>query len=256
MERIIAKEGYLYDDIRKMIKPLDIILFKGPGFVSDAFRILQHKSVKNSFADNYSHVGIIVNNKILDYPNMEDDVLYIWEAVMSSPTGYNINNIDGESFFGTQLRNFDELILKYDKPMETNIAWCQLNNNPYDDKDNMDELKSRFTEIFGLYNGIKYDINFFSLLASGYKILRPLRALTERIFRTDRWLFCSELCANVYIALNLLPSNIDPRNVLPIDFIPGVDADNDVPNYMFKYPVRITIIDHYDPNNRVELNKI
>jgi hypothetical protein len=251
-QEYLPKEGVSYDKIRHKIKPFDLILFRGEDFVSDAIRILSYKKLKKAWSDDYSHAGIIITNQVLDHPALKDDTLYVWESTISGKLGQNIFNVDGESFLGTQLRNFDDLIIEYDKPNNTGIAWCQLNNNLYDTADTDDKkqlLKERFTELFNNYNGRRYDMNCISLLGALYPKFRCCRACIEDALGTHDWLFCSELCALVYKSLMLLPSTVDEKNVLPVDFINHVDEDKAIPKNFVKYPVKIVTKNHYDPTN-------
>lgn len=251
IEEMIPKEGILYENIRPKLKPLDLILFRGSDFVSDTIRTLSNARLSKTWADNYSHAGLIVTSDILDHPLVKNDVIYVWESTISGKLGQNIYNIKGESFLGTQLRNFDELIIEYDRPNTTSIALCKLNNNPMDSDDIevKKSLKNKFTEIFNKYNHIRYDLNFFSLFGALYPPCRCIRKPMETIFGTQKWLFCSELCALIYKKLNLLPDKLNEKNVLPVDFINDVDEDKEIPKNFVTYPLKIVTKNHYNPNN-------
>ena len=75
------------------------------------------------------------------------------------------------------------------------------------------------------YNGITYDANCWSLLSSIIPFLRPKRDHIEQFLNTDDWLFCSELVAEIYVKLGIFPDTVDPKNVVPMDFI-GYDLDH------------------------------
>ncbi len=258
VEEMIPKEGLLYDKVRAKMKPLDLILFRGSDFVSDTIRVLCNGRLSKTWADNYSHSGLIVTSEILDHPDIKEGVLYVLESTISGKLGQNIYNIEGKSFLGAQLRNFDELIIEYDRPNTTSIAWCQLNHNPAknDDFDKQKELKLKFTEIFNKYNGTPYDMNFMSLCCALYPSFRCFRKPVETVLGTQNWLFCSELCALVYKELNMLPATLNEKNVLPVDFINNVDEDKEIPKNFVKYPVRIVSKNHYDISNFVNADDI
>lgn len=240
------KEGRLYDDIKKDIKPLDLILFKGGEFVSDLIRFFEYTRLDNNWANDYSHCGLIVTKELLDDPRLEDGKLYVWESTMSGKLDGGVYNIDGKAFLGVQLRNFDDVINSYDAPATTAIAWCRLKNNPFLDDTKKEDVKKQFAECFKTYNGIRYDLNFYSLFSALYKYLRFLRKPIEKILHTEKWIFCSELPVLVYKALGLLDASVNEKNVLPVDFITKVDSDHAIPDYFVSFPIRITIKQHYD----------
>jgi len=250
VEEPVPKEGFLYEKVRSKFRPLDLILFRGSDFVSDTIRTMCNTRLSKTWADNYSHAGVVVTSEILDHPEVKEGVIYVWESTISGKLGQNVYNISGESFLGTQLRNFDDLVIEYDKPNTTSVALCQLNNNPAnsDDFDKKKALRKEFTEVFTKYNGVRYDLNFLSLLSALYPPSRCVRPL-EKVLGTQNWLFCSELCALVYKRLNLLPGAVNEKNVLPVDFINGVDEDKAIPKNFVKYPLRVVTKAHYEPEN-------
>jgi hypothetical protein len=238
------KPGFLYQDAKEEIKPLDLLLFKGGDFVSNAIRFLEYVQLDDDWADDFSHAGLVVTKDILDDDRLEEGVLYVWESTMSGKLGQNIYNMKGKAFLGVQLRNFDVLIEAYDEPNNTRIAFCPLRGNPYDDVENRPQLKQKFTEIFTKYNGTRYDLNLYSLLSALYPRIRFLRPKIEKFLNTEDWLFCSELCALVYKELDVLPSTVNEKNVLPVDFITGVDEDSEIPNEFVGEPVYIVTQKH------------
>ena len=85
-----------------------------------------------------------------------------------------------------------------------------------------------FTDYFNMINNTRYDANAYSLFASVFKCLRKRRDAIERMLGTDDWLFCSELVAHVYKTIGIFPAEVEPKDVLPMDYI-GFDSDNVVP---------------------------
>lgn len=235
-----------YNYVRNNMKPLDLILFKGNELVSKTIRLLQRIKLGVSDANDFSHVGMIVNTTIIDkkeYPYLEDDKLYIFESTLSGSLSDGVLNVENKSFFGTQVRDLDLVLKKYNTKYP--LGWCRLKNNPgiismadIKDANNInnvnkitmrlaerEKFKKRFTEVFMKYNGVRYDVNLISLLAALFPGIRWLRNYAEKFFHTQGFLFCSELCFTVYQELGLYNKLFDPRNVVPVDFIKGVDKD-------------------------------
>jgi hypothetical protein len=224
------KEGVPYSHFRSSLKPLDLVLFSGGDFVSGFIKYIEKKSVRKSPPGQiFSHVGIIVTSDILDHPQVLPGKIYILESTMSGKLGQHVYSIgrEGKPFLGVQLRDFDALLPAYDQPNNTAIAIAPLQKNISDPK-----IKETFTHLFNQVNGIKYDVNFLSLLASAVPRLRVERDMTEKLLGTTTvdsdkpgWLFCSELVALVYRKLGIFPDTVNPENVLPMDFL-GCDSDS------------------------------
>ena len=82
------------------------------------------------------------------------------------------------------------------------------------------------------YKGRGYDANPISLGAAAVPWLRCLRGAAEKVApkKINGWLFCSEFVASVYIDVGIFGDltdgvadgiTLDPKNVLPVDFIGG-----------------------------------
>ena len=232
-----TKEGELYSEYAKNIRPLDLVLFRGKDYISDLIRFIQGKvlpevsSAEYSIpSDAFSHVGVIVTSEILDDDRLEDGKLYIWESTMSGNLTDGVTNIQGESYLGVQLRDFDNVVESYDEDPRTRIAVAHISpiffNEVWGFDEKYENLKGMFTKIFQKYNGIRYDSNLISLASSISPYFRPIRENAEEIFGTEEWLFCSELVAVVYRELGWFSPSVDPKNVVPMDFI-GRDGDSE-----------------------------
>lgn len=214
-----------YKEIRKTLKPLDLIMFKGSDFVSTLIRYLQSK---NSFPkegvdlSDFSHCGLVVTSEILDHPNVYPGKIYIWESTISGFIGNGVPNIEGKSFYGTQLRDFDLLLPAYLQGGSAAVAICHLSDE-FRYAREASNVKEVFTKIFNRYNGIHYE-DCISLYSAVNPVCRKFRSFFQKIFRTEKWLFCSELIAHVYQDLGLFPESLDPENVVPMDFL-GDDKD-------------------------------
>jgi hypothetical protein len=224
-------EPYSYEFIKNNIKPLDIILFKGEEIVSKTIRLLQRIKLGINKEKNFSHVGMVVDTTIIDkeiYPFLQDDKLYIFESTLSGKLSDGIYNVESKSFFGTQIRELDQVINQY-----SILGWSRLIDNPIDSNSN---FKHDFTELFMKYNGIKYDVNIISLFSALFPFIRCMRNSAEKFFDTQGYLFCSELCFKIYQELGLYSTEFDARNIVPVDFVGG---NQSIPS-LFETPIIFT----------------
>lgn len=225
----VVKDGRIYSEYKDNIKPLDIIFFKGDEFVSNSIRFFQKRRATenttnyNIDPDAFSHVGLVVTHEILNDHRLVPYKLYIWESTMSGSMSDGVNNIDGQSFFGTQLRDLDEVIKAYDKSKKARIAVGSLKNEIFTAFDLMN-LKLQFTALFEKYNNVQYDANLVSVASTIYRFCRCCRGCTEETLNTEEWLFCSEMVALIYVKLGILPKGLNSKNVAPMDFL-GFDID-------------------------------
>lgn len=207
-------------------KPLDLVLFRGGDLVSDAIRFLQGRCLRATSSmkleegvRSFSHVGIIVTREILDDERLERDKLYVFESTMSGPLTDGVLNVNGESFLGVQIRELDKVVNAYLKDEDARIAIAPLVQSV-----DCEKLKEVFTAFVKRYDGTPYDANFASLFGSILPGIRPIRNVLERVFRTKKWLFCSELVALIYKRMGIFPRDCDPRDCVPMDFL-GFDND-------------------------------
>jgi hypothetical protein len=229
----VKKEGVPYSSVKDSIRPLDLILFRGNDFVSKSIQKLSARELGPD-ARKYSHCGIIVTREILDIPELEFNKLYIFESTVSGKLGGNVRNIQGRAFLGCQIRDFDAVINSYDTPADTQVRWCKLKNNPFDDaisKDNMEYIKlikSNLKFCYDMYNGAPYTVNLFQLFAA---MIPKLRSCRPRVFM-HTFLFCSELVAIIYKVIGVF--NGEPANVVPADFAVA-DEDRQMDHNMFEH---------------------
>jgi len=223
-EQIKVKKGDLFRSIKGKMRPLDLLLFKGDDFVSGLISKLERRGNAKSHAGDFTHAGIVVNSDILDEPLLEPGKLYILESTISGKLGSGVPDIHGRSFLGIQIRDLEVLISAYDHPNSTSIAWCPLVNNPIEG--NLPLIKQNFSKVYHEINGIMWDANCWSLLSALYPWMRPCRGCIESSVRTKNWLFCSEMVATVYKYIGIYPDYVDPKDVVPADFIyPQEDTD-------------------------------
>lgn len=224
-----SKKGKVYATVKDDLESFDLVMFAGPDFISDYIRYMQNKCLKKEstagykvYPGEYSHVGMIVKSDILEDENVKPGEVYLWESTMSGRLSDGVPNVQNKSYLGVQLRDFSKVVVGYDKPIETKIAVCKL--KPEFRPEITPELKQEFTQYFQRVNGTRYDINPISLWSNAWLKLRKIREITEDFFGTEDFLFCSELVASVYTHFNILPKEINPKNVVPMDFL-GFDVD-------------------------------
>jgi len=227
------------------MRPLDLLVFRGGDFVSNCISVLEKRGHANAQGGNFTHAGMIVDNTIIDEPLLLDNTLYILESTASGKLGSGVYNIYGHAMIGVQIRTLDDVIHAYDVPSETAIAWCPLIHNPLDVVEDLIDIKDTCTKLYRKYNGRAWDANCWSLCSALYPPCRPCRPCIERVLHTEDWVFCSELVADYYVALDILPKTVIPANVLPADLVyPNEDSD-DMPVIVSKIN-EITTQPHFD----------
>lgn len=209
-------------EYKDSIRPFDLVLFKGGDFVSDIIRFAERKSAKYNKKD-YSHCGVIITKEVYDDDSLQEGKLYVLESTVSGRLGQNVPDIHGKSFLGVQIRDFETLLPEYLKG-DTYVSIGVLKDHPFN---NMSKktAKKLLTEFI---NDNQYKVYDFNPLVLGSSVCMCLRK-PKRILCSDpqKLLFCSELACMLYQKLGLIPENVDPETVVPMDFL-GVDADNAV----------------------------
>lgn len=246
-----------YDRIKDKIKPYDLIGFRGGDMMSDFIAYLESKNLGIGV---FSHVGMVVTSEIL--PTYQVDGkdfhlipgrLYVLESTFSYKVPIIMDNapdiITEKGKLGVQLRDLEEVIPRYIIKQETKVAWCRLINNPIDQVPNESDadyalrkqsLANQFAVLFDEYYGRRYELDMISLFAAMFPCLRILRwgrdAFYHGLYKclhrfnfNDKyspagWQFCSELVANIYQAIGIIPDTFDPKDVMPVDFL-GCDKD-------------------------------
>lgn len=246
---IMQNEGtesatYTYESLRSKIRPLDLILFRGGEFVSDSIGFLERWRLGTG---DWTHSGVVVNLDVLPgIKNAQPDRLYVLEST-SSLFASDVADIEtGKHRLGVQIRDLENVVQCYLTSAKTKIGWCPLIDNP--SVRNKDETEERYNErmtwirkrLTALHEEVFeafYDANCVDLFAGLFTICRPVRNLCRC---SENLYFCSELVALVYKQIGLLPSNTDVRNVVPVDFLPGVDSDKSVSGLVEGNPILIT----------------
>lgn len=206
------KKGVDYKTLN--IRPFDLVLFNGGDAVSSFISCLSEEALGNG-AGKFSHVGMIVTREILYDKDMEEGKLYIWESTASGRLGGDVYNIHGDAWIGTQIRDFDQVMKSYDANPNSSIAIRHIVNNPIDNPNDVHQIRETMAFLLGRYNEKPYEVNMMQLFTAMFPKLRCLRLKWGK----NRFIFCSELVAIIYKAVDILSSTCDPSNVVPADFV-------------------------------------
>ena len=232
IQKLIMKE-VIYKEIKDTLKDLDLVLFRGGEFVSNAIAWLEafaiHRPNITDYViapDAFTHCGIVLSRELVDDDRLDPDKLYIFESTMSGPLNDNVLNIDGKAFLGVQIRELDSVVTEYNASPGTRVAFAHLNRRLLHDVwgDSQETLSTQLTDLVHRYEGVRYDANPISLISTIFNLFRICRRVAENLAGTEDWLFCSELVAVIYKALGLFPASVEPKNVVPMDFI-GYEQD-------------------------------
>lgn len=245
----------MYSEIQNKFTPLDLLFFRGTEILSNTISVLEAKMNGNG---DFSHVGVLINSELIPtVPQLKPGRWYVWESTISSTsvlienlTDGAVNVENGRGTIGVQIRDLEEVIGYYTKD-GGKVAWGQLLNNPWtqtqDFPKQREDLIKRVCVVHKLVGTRTYDFNILALLASIFPCLRKPRDVFNEIMingysllvswklpsndvKADTsptpagWLFCSELVAIIYQRVGVLAADVNPQNVVPIDFL-GYDQD-------------------------------
>lgn len=200
------------------VRPLDLLLFRTPGSPSLTAQ-RESRDSKTSEDIYWSHCGVAVDSTVLPNRGLKDGVLYILESTFSSRlTGDIPDSQTGRGKFGVQLRNFVDVLAWFAKRKQKgfDMAYCPLITYPNDPS-------GIAVKIYDEYRTARYQYNCVFLAASFLPAFRTLRD-SVLCYPSRKNVYCSQLCAILYVALDLLPKEFNPADVLPHDFL-GNDPD-------------------------------
>lgn len=238
------------------VQPLDLIVFRGGDFVSDAISTLEKEHLGNG---DVTHTGLAMTRRLCPWMQVKDvpdvdadlDTIYVWESTLSGPLNDGVFDAEtGGTTFGVQFRRLAEVASEYTKSAKANIGWCRLKENPALRKQGESDLayhtrfgnlQLRVKSAYEKFGRRRYDARPLDLLGALFPFLRPLRNaathIWEKFSSANTWLFCSEHVACVYIELGIINDAtdgkvdgkiLDPQDVVPVDFI-GFDEDGMIP---------------------------
>lgn len=221
------KQGVDYRTIG--LRAFDLVLFSGgKSGVSGFIQCLEKWRVGEG---DFSHVGMIITSEVLPFQGLKENKLYIFESTQSGNLTDGVVNIEGHAFLGSQIRDFDLVMKGYDSNPNSSIAVRRLIDNPLDTM-NINNVKIIMSYLYGRYNHKMYEVDILQLFEAMIPSLRKFRSKKME----DKFIFCSELVATIYKAYNILPSDANPSDVVPMDFV-AEDEDHKVDRTKF-HPVQ------------------
>lgn len=261
----MSKPGESYAQIKPLLRTFDLLLFKGSDVVSKVIAKIE-KIEDGPRAPDFTHVGCVVLGKDL-FPLTRDaekewlheDTVYVFESTMSGKLGGGPNDVTDHARFGVQLRSLDDVVESYDLPETTRMAWAPLRQEV---RERVDVKKAR--DVYEKYKGLRYDASIVDLAAAidvpctrclrDWGVFRFLRDYICCCFcwsskradyspgtkKTDnlvsKWQFCSELVANIYKDIGIVPVSVNTKDVIPTDMLVDpehpektFDADKQMP---------------------------
>lgn len=274
-----TKPGVLYSEIASQMQTFDLILFKGGDFVSKT--IAQIEDAYTGVND-FTHAGMVIRAKDLEKFSPlwrpGDDTVYVFESTASGKLVDGVQSVaDNRGHLGVQLRDMAQVVRHYDIKPITRMAWLPL----------QDSIRSKIpphmvNTVLDRYMFTSYDASCIDLAAAASPLVRKMRDCW--LFRKIRncfcclfccgaqpntWLFCSELCAQIYKDIGVFPQSLVPADVMPVDFLPEettpilaaastepavviktVDTDHQVP-WVFKTVVRFHSEPPFRPKSSV-----
>jgi len=227
-----VKPGEAFSAIKPKMRTLDLLLFRGSDFISSMISKVEQTRTGSG---DYTHAGIVVLGTSFPPGHVlrSTDTIYVFESTQSGKLSDGVPAIDGKPKFGVQLRSLDRVVPSYDSSPNTMLAWC-----PLKEKFRPPNIDITWETIYNKYNGRTYNASAIDLAGAAIPLCRRIRE--SRLFKTmqscyccccgcccsppKHWLFCSELVASIYKDYGILNSNVEPHNVLPVDFLPNPKA--------------------------------
>lgn len=264
------KPGVPLGDIKPLMRTYDLLMFRGADFVSNSIARIEAMQDGPKVKDvaNYTHVGIVIRGEDLlpagtTDPTEKDwlkaDDVYVFESTMSGDLADGCHDVHGETHLGCQLRLLSDVATHYDRPAKARMAWCPLQKP-------VPAGKKSIRAEYEKYRGVSYDLSVIDMAACAFPAVRRIRDNTafehvrDAVCRflygkgradgasgddnyASKWQFCSEMACNIYRDIGLISEAVDPRDVMPADFVTDpddpnktLDSDGEVPP-LFAKPV-------------------
>lgn len=204
------------------VKALDLVFFRGREIVSKSIRVVE-SIVAEKKMTIYSHIGVVIDKSILPIDEIGEG-LYILESTLGVkyPHGGNVpKDIRGKGRFGVQLRPLMDVIREYVGDVAIGPLLVHVDT---------DIAREATIEIWKKYKNGRYAGDPITLLASAFPFLHKPSIVTRHIY-TDAgkiihmgeadqpYIMCSQLVSILYKKLGLIPKNIDPEDVMPMDLL-------------------------------------
>lgn len=222
------------DDIDKYIQPLDCVFFSTNSIYSEIIKKGQSIKINNKIINKsnkdtleFTHVGIVINKYLMPSLRVDDEKkseLYLYESTIPNKQHeymddekvtliYNeiidkyisINNIEPKDIekdrhiWGVQIRKLKDVI-KYNIMNNDEVYWCKLKNNPFNDINNIIDIRKTMDKIHYKYYHTQYQTNPINLMASiYYNCLPPIK----KFFCNNNKVFCSQFVGIIFNRLNI-----------------------------------------------------
>jgi hypothetical protein len=225
------KPGVRFDTIKNTMQTYDLVMFRGSDFVSDVIAAVEQEC---DGVSDFTHVGVVIRGRDLpqtsEYRNHgEADGLYIFESTASGKLSDGVPSfVDQRGHLGVQLRDLASVVRAYDASPKTRMAWMALRPELRPPR-----CPAVCHDVIDRYIGRAYAASPLALLGAAapfmrfFRDFRPYRRARDLFCRCcccgakpSTWLFCSELCARIYVDIGVFPDTVNPANVMPADFLP------------------------------------
>ena len=230
---------YTYEEAKLRFRPLDVIAFRGTGFLNNGVVLVE--SIKNVLGGDdfkkevWTHVGLLVNSEILPKEILKTESTNQW-FIWESSTSYSVPDVENKLIMkGVQIRELKAVCDEYAKYADTEITVFPLQANPWTDVKSNDVgqrsegeheegdqkqiFKTQLKQLHEFYRGRPYD--FTGQCAALCCCLRGIRDNVHPLIKSihEYAIFSSELVAAVYKRLKVLPGDTNVENITPNDLI-------------------------------------
>lgn len=246
-----------YEEFYGRARPFDLLAFRGVDPISRSILFLERKELGDG---GFSHLGMVVTKQVLPYIScLREGELYVLESTASATQGVLAkfaggppDLLTGKGKIGVQIRNLREVIASYLEGQGAAVAWCPLIRNPWDDWNRRSALVKTMHQWTRHHDNAVYEVDPFELLAAifpcclswadgfdrvivlGTEIIR-LRDECHELRRLENgrdFMYCSELVAEVYRRIGVLPNDTDPRTFAPVAALTASPAIVRAPVYL------------------------
>jgi hypothetical protein len=196
-----------------VVDPLDLIVFKGGGYMSSAIIKFQNSEFE------ISHVGVAITADTCPWiTGLDKNQLYVWESTIGS-THHDSKSIypSGQNIFGVQIRPLSNAIYSYLGDTDTRVGVCKLKNNPWKSSptDRLFVIEQLY-QVYKSHGTAKFDTNIYEIAAMVFPAFKPLRDLSHKLLGNDQFT-CSEFVALIYKQLNMLSRDTIAYEIMPAD---------------------------------------
>jgi len=208
------------------LKTFDLIGFHSGKCLAGKICKFLTKSIQGG--NQLSHVGLIIKAKDLpknhDKYNADPSKNYILESKIEKMTflkrGFSKTIKDPSNL--TQLRDFDTTLRSYDAP-SAKLVWGRLNSLNRQTADKYLENPENLHNLLKKYTNLRYNtfLGGLDMIAAVYAPFRKVQNLNriKNMRSSKEGQFCSQLVANIFKDISILPECLKAEYVIPGDFM-------------------------------------